>query len=200
MLIFTRMGNKKQDLSNEMNEKTLSEVIIFPKDIEYSFSNGVLALRKGNNKVERKIQSLIKIKIEENKIILSAKKNRRLEKRLLGSIKSHIINLIKGFEEGFIYKLQVVNVHFPMTVSYNKDKNELIVRNFLGERKDRIIKLVDDVDVRINKDIIELESCDIEKAGQAATRIELGTKVSSKDRRVFQDGIFIIEKPGRIYL
>ena len=53
---------------------------------------------------------------------------------------------------------------------------------------------------KIDNQIIEVDSYDIEKAGQVATSIEKGSKVKNKDRRVYQDGIFIIEKPGRTYL
>ena len=133
-------------------------------------------------------------------MILTAKKNRKVERRLIGTFVAHIKNMVLGFKEPFKYRLQVVNVHFPMTVSHDKEKKEIVVKNFLGEKKDRRIPLIDGVTVKVIKDIIEIESADIEKAGQIATRIEKGAHVRNKDRRVYQDGIFIIEKPGRSYL
>jgi large subunit ribosomal protein L6 len=87
-----------------------------------------------------------------------------------------------------------------MNVSHDKAENVLVVKNFLGEKVDRRIKLVEGVDVKVDKEIIELESHDREKAGQCAANIEKGTRVRNKDRRVFQDGIFIIEKPGRRFM
>jgi len=96
--------------------------------------------------------------------------------------------------------LKIANVHFPMAVSHDKAANELVVRNFLGEKKDRRIKLIQGVDVNVDGDSIELQGIDIEKTGQCAANIEKGTKVRNKDRRIFQDGIFIIEKPGRSFM
>ena len=113
---------------------------------------------------------------------------------------AHIKNMIKGLTEGFKYKLQIANVHFPMNVSHDKENNELIIKNFLGEKQDRIVKLIPGVEIKVDKETIEIESFDIEKAGQCAANIEKGAKVRNKDRRIFQDGIFIIEKPGRSFL
>ena len=55
------------------------------------------------------------------------------------------------------------------------------------------------VEVKVDKENIEIKSDNIERAGQSAANIEKGTKVRNKDRRIYQDGIFITEKPGRIF-
>jgi large subunit ribosomal protein L6 len=118
---------------------------------------------------------------------------------MIGTVTAHIKNMIKGLTKKFKYKLQISNVHFPMTVTLDKSKNELVIKNFLGEKKERRIKIAKEVEVKVNKEEIEIESISIEKAGQCAANIEKGTKVRNKDRRIFQDGIFITEKPGRIF-
>ena len=87
-----------------------------------------------------------------------------------------------------------------MNVSLDKEKNQLIIKNFNGEKIDRIIKLVPGVEIKVGKEIIEISSPDIELAGQCAANIEKGSKVKGKDRRIYQDGIYIIEKPGRKFL
>jgi len=178
----------------------LIEEIEIPEGLSAEIDENMLTIRKGDKENKRKINTLIEVKIEGNRIILSCKRNKKTERKMFGTNKAHIRNMIKGLTEGFTYKLAIANVHFPMNVSFDKGKNSLIVKNFLGERKDRIIKLVDGPEVRVNKDIIEITYHDIEKAGDCATKIEKGTKVRNKDRRIYQDGIFITEKPGRIYL
>lgn len=187
-------------IKSERNEKKLLEEIEIPEAVEAKYENDILYLKKNDKKLERKIHPLINIKIDRNKIIISARRNRRMERKMFGTTIAHVKNMINGFLENFKYRLQIVNVHFPMSVSFDKDKNELIVKNFLGEKKERRIKLIENVNVKITKDIIELDSFDIEKAGLVAAKIENGTKVRNKDRRVYQDGIYLIEKPGRSYL
>ncbi len=192
MRIFSKMEMKK-------NNQLLEEIEI-PNGISASVEDKKIVMRKGSEEISRNLSPKMKIEIKGNKIIVSSERTTRKEKKVFGSIKAHIRNMINGFEKKFKYRLQVASVHFPMTLNHDKNTGELVIKNFLGEKKDRRIKILPGVDVKINKDIIELESSDIEKAGQTATNIEKGTKVRFRDRRVFQDGVFIIEKPGRSYL
>ena len=178
----------------------LYEEIEIPEGITANIEDYELIMKKDSDELKRKLNLLVNIKLEGNKIIFESKKASKREKKIFGTMKAHFNNMIKGLTEKFKYKLQTANVHFPMTVSVDKGKNVLIIKNFLGEKTDRIIKLVPGVDVKIDKDIIEIESIDIEKAGQCAANIEKGAKVKDKDRRIYQDGIYIIEKPGRTFL
>jgi len=178
----------------------LREEIEIPAEITANIEYHELIMKKDSDELKRKLNLLVDIKVEGNKIILESKKASKREKKLFGTMKAHVKNMVKGLTEKFKYKLQIANVHFPMTVSHDKEKNLLIIKNFLGEKTDRIVKLVPGVDIKINKDIIEIEGIDIEKAGQCAANIEKGARVKNKDRRIYQDGIYIIEKPGRKFL
>tara|TARA_Y100000310_G_scaffold122529_1_gene121235 strand:- start:5332 stop:5883 length:552 start_codon:yes stop_codon:yes gene_type:complete len=182
-----------------MIKKDLREEIEILEGINTSIENNEIIMKNDNGELKRKISPMVKTEIKDNKITLEVEKSNKNQKKMFGTMKAHIKNMIKGLTEKFQYKLQVANVHFPMTAEHDKDKNELVIKNFLGEKQDRRIKLVEGVDIKIDKEIIELESIDIEKAGQCAANIEKGAKVRDKDRRIFQDGIFITEKPGRTF-
>ena len=192
----------------EAEGKGLKEEISIPEGMGAELVEGFLIVKKdgapagvpSEGKIKRKINAMVDVKVSEGKIVLSCSRSRKTERKIFGTMKAHVRNMIKGLDEGFKYRLQISNVHFPMNVSHDKANNILVVKNFLGEKVDRRIKLVEGVDVKVDKEIIELESFDREKAGQCAANIEKGTRVRNKDRRVFQDGIFIIEKPNRRFL
>ena len=56
----------------------------------------------------------------------------------------------------------------------------------------------ENVNVKIEGDVIVIESTDKEAAGKTATNIEQLTRITDKDRRIFQDGIYVIEKSGKV--
>ncbi|MBR9705522.1 50S ribosomal protein L6 [Candidatus Pacearchaeota archaeon] len=186
-------------MAEKNNQKDLREEIEVPEGMSARIEDNVLIIKKDSEELIRKINAKVATKVEGNKIILEAKQATKNKKKMFGTMKAHIKNMITGLSEKFKYKLEVANVHFPMNVSLDKEANILVVKNFLGERKDRRIKLVDGVEVKIDKNVIEIIGSDIEKAGQCAANIEKGTKVRNKDRRIFQDGIFIVDKPRRSF-
>jgi len=180
--------------------KGLQEEIMLPAGVNATFHDHELHLNKSGTDVVRVIHPFIDITLHEGKLMLHTKRERKVERRLMGTYAAHIKNMIAGLESAFVYKLKVATVHFPMSVSYDNKTHELVVKNFLGEKTDRRITLVPGVTVTVKGEDIELKSADIEKAGNVATQIEKGTRVRNKDRRIYQDGIFIVEKPGRTYL
>ncbi|MFH1331971.1 MAG: 50S ribosomal protein L6 [archaeon] len=174
----------------------INQKIKIPENITVEIVNGLIKIKGKNGEVERTLSDRnVKIAVEEGNIVLSSKKPTKREKRMIGTFKAHIKNMIKGVEEGYTYKLKVASSHFPITV--NLEGKELVVKNFLGEKIPRRCKIPEGVNVKVDGSIITVESLDIEKAGRTASLIELATRITKRDRRVFQDGVYITQKPGR---
>ena len=66
--------------------------------------------------------------------------------------------------------MKICSGHFPMNVAYNDGR--ITVKNFLGEKTPREIKITPDVQVKIEGDKILIEGTDKEAVGQAAGSIE----------------------------
>lgn len=117
---------------------------------------------------------------------------RKKEAAIVGTVCSHIQNMITGVTKGFTYKLKVVYSHFPISVKVRE--NTVAIENFTGERSSRIAKIMGDTQVIAKGEDIIVQGIDIEKVSQTAANIEKATKVKKKDPRVFLDGIYVYEK------
>ena len=137
----------------------------------------------------------VNIQKKDSDITIAPSKNTAKLKAVVGSFAAHINNMIRGVQEPFIYKLKICSSHFPMTVKIQG--NEVQVVNFLGEKKPRKANISPEVKVKVEGDIITVEGNDIELAGQTAAKIEQLTRITKRDRRIFQDGVYIIEKAGK---
>ena len=82
-------------------------------------------------------------------------------------------------------------------VSVTVDDDEVVIENFLGETAPRRTEVHGDTDVEVSEEQVTLQGPDIEAVGQTAADIEQLTRVQEKDVRVFQDGVYITDKPNR---
>ena len=180
----------------KMRLDLIEKTIKIPEGVESNLDGNILKIKGPKGEVQRTIKApKVDISIKENTIRLQAKKATRKEKMLIGTFTAHINNLIKGAQEGFLYKLKICSGHFPMQVVISG--NEVIINNFLGEKIPRKSLIFEGVDVKIDNDIITVEGIDIEKTAQTAANIEQATRIRNKDRRVFQDGCYLISKGNK---
>ena len=118
--------------------------------------------------------------------------NRKKAKRMANTFRAHIENMIIGVTDGFEYQLKICSGHFPMNVS--KEGNKIVIKNFLGEKVPREANILDGVEANIEQEVITIKGISIESVGQTAANLEQSTKIKNRDRRRFQDGIFITSK------
>ncbi len=167
-----------------------------PDGVKITIEGRMVTVEGPKGKVSRLFHyKNVQLKQEGNVFVLFVKNARQRDKVMIGTYKAHIANMVRGVTEGIVYKLKIHSTHFPMTVTYSN--NVLTVKNFFGEKHPRTLKIDRDVDIKINGDVIEVSSVDIEQAGIVAEKIEQLTRITNRDRRVFQDGIFIFEKAGK---
>jgi len=177
-----------------MKQDLLAKIEI-PEGVEVEMKESMLIIKSGERKLERKFNpENILIKKKDGNIILESKKATKRESKMLHTIKAHINNMISGVQEDFEYTLEIAHSHFPMNVNIDESKNKMIIKNFIGEKKERNVNLIEGASVEVKGNLITVKSPDKEIAGQTAANIEKATHIRKKDRRKFQDGIYIIQK------
>merc|ERR1719272_1907188 len=76
----------------------------------------------------------------------------RAQKSCLRTVTSHIENMIKGVTQGYKYKMRLVYAHFPINVKVVDDGHTVELRNFLGQKFVRVVKLHEGVSIAISED------------------------------------------------
>lgn len=113
---------------------------------------------------------------------------------------SHINNLFGGVLQGYRYKMRCVYAHFPINCTIEQGPHRIEIRNFLGEKRPRIVNMLEGVTITRDKDVKDqyiLEGNDIENVSRSCALIYQSCLVKKKDIRKFLDGIYVSSK-GRI--
>ncbi len=137
----------------------------------------------------------IRIKKADSEIVIETDKQRREQLAMLGTFESHLKNMITGITKGYEYKMKVVYSHFPIQIK--AEGNQLLIGNFLGEKKTRKANILGNTKVTIKGDQVIINGINKEEVGQTTANIQQATKIRRFDPRVFQDGVYLVERSGR---
>jgi large subunit ribosomal protein L6 len=171
----------------------ISKTIQVPDDVTISLEGKKLSVNGAKGSLTRDFSHApITIEDEGKTIRIWAKWPRKKEAALVGTIYSHINNMITGVTKGYSYKLKIVFSHFPISVKM-QDKT-VVIENFTGERRPRRVKVVGDVKIKIEAEDVIIQGTNLEDVSQTAANIEQATRVRRKDPRVFLDGIYVYER------
>ena len=170
----------------------ITEEIDIPEGVDVTLGDDV-TIKGPQGEVSRKFTyPNISMKKEDNKIILETNFPKKKDKSMVGTTRAHISNMITGVTDGFTYHMKIVFAHFPMTVKVSGDK--VNIDNFLGERHTRTAKIVGTAKVNVKGDEVTVTGINKEDVGQTMANLEQATKIKGRDPRVFQDGIYLVDK------
>ena len=180
-----------------MKAEELKDSVTIPEGVIVTVDRYTATAKGEKGEVSRKFPSKqISMEVKDAELVFVAKKATLREKKLMNTFKAHAANMFRGVTEGHTYKLKICSGHFPMNVSV-KD-NQFEVKNFIGESVPRTMPITEGADVKIEGDRITVTGIDKELVAQVAGRIENLTRRPGFDSRIFQDGIYLTEKDGKV--
>ena len=172
--------------------ETLKSVEV-PEGVDVKIKGRVVTINGEKGELTRDFSHApISIQLDGKKIIVQASWPRKKEAALVGTVSSHVQNMITGVTKGFTYKLKIVFSHFPISVKVRE--KTVVIENFTGERSPRTAKIMGDTKVIVKEEDVIVQGTSIEDVSQTAANIEKATKVKKKDPRVFLDGIYVYER------
>ena len=173
-----------------MNRTTID----IPEDVSAETDRFDLTVEGPNGSVTRRLwYPDVSVSVDGDTVVVESDATDAKTNATLGTFESHIRNMVHGVTDGWEYRMEVYYAHFPMQV--NVECGDVVIENFLGERAPRRAPIHGDTDVEVDGETIVLSGPDKEAVGQTAADIEQLTKVKGKDTRVFQDGVYITDKP-----
>jgi large subunit ribosomal protein L6 len=125
-------------------------------------------------------------------VTIATESTRKEITAMVGTFEAHTKNMIRGVSEGFEYRMKVVYSHFPIQLKLQG--NRLEIANFLGEKKARYARIENGVTAKVANDEVILTGIDRELLGTSAANIEHATRIRDRDPRVFQDGIYMVQR------
>jgi len=171
----------------------ISRIVPIPDGVVVNIEGHKITVRGSKETLNRDFtHAAVSIETDGKTVRIYAKWPRKKEASLVGTIESHIKNMITGVTKGFTYKMKIVFSHFPITVKV-QDK-AVFVENFTGERRARKAKILGDVKVKLEPEDIIIQGANLEDVSQTAANIERMTRVTNKDPRVFLDGLYVYER------
>jgi len=175
----------------------IESTIAIPDGVSVTMNGNTVKVKGPRGELSRNFAypSVI-VAIGGGKISVSSEYPRTKDKAMVGTFNAHLKNMIKGVTEGFTYSLKIVFSHFPMKVAVKDGRVE--INNYMGGRDPRYADIVGGCKVKINGSDVTVEGNSIEACGQTAANIEKATSRPGFDKRIFQDGIYIVQKSHRV--
>ncbi|UIP01015.1 50S ribosomal protein L6 [Halobaculum sp. CBA1158] len=175
-----------------MTERTIE----LPEDVSADLDHLDLTIEGPNGSVTRRLwYPDVSVSVADDAVVLEYPDDAdRQTNATVGTFESHVDNMIHGVTEGWEYGMEVFYAHFPMDVTVEGD--EVVITNFLGETAPRRAEIRGDTDVQIDGEELTLSGPSKEDVGQTAASVEQLTRVTDKDTRVFQDGVYITRTPS----
>jgi large subunit ribosomal protein L6 len=140
----------------------------------------------------------VNVVVADGEVVVSCEYPRIKDKAMVGTFHAHVRNMFRGVTEGYTYQLKIVFNHFPLKVAVNKKEKRVEVNNYMGGHATRYANIIGDVDVKIAGSDVTVTGINIEDVGQTAANIERSTMRGGFDKRVFEDGIYIVHKSHKV--
>lgn len=172
---------------------TATRTVKLPSGVKAKLANNQITITGPKGELVRNVRfPSITLTIKDDEVVIASEASRKEILAMVGTLEAHIKNMAKGVTQGFEYRMKVVYNHFPIQLKLQGSKLE--IANFLGEKKARYARIEPGVTAKVGSDEVILTGINRELVGTSAANIEHATRIRNRDPRVFQDGIYIVEK------
>ena len=171
-----------------------ARIVEVPQGVEATVEGSYVKVKTPEGEISKEFTSNeVEISKEGGNIVILPVMKRKSADAKAKTAESIIRAMIEGGKgKVYVYNLEIVYSHFPVTVAVKGGKVE--INNLRGGKEVKIAKIIGHAKVEVKGKNVIVKSNDKQAAGQTAANIENATRITHADRRTFQDGIYITEK------
>ncbi|MCQ2085859.1 MAG: 50S ribosomal protein L6 [archaeon] len=175
----------------------IESTIAVPEGVHVSMKDSTIRVKGPKGELSRNFtHPTVSVVAEKDSVVVGCEYPNIREKAMVGTFCAHVRNMIRGVTEGYTYTLKIVFSHFPMKAAVKGNKIE--ISNYMGGHSLRYADIISGCKVKISGSDVTVEGCDIEAVGQTSANLERATSRRGFDKRVFQDGIYIVHKSHKV--
>jgi large subunit ribosomal protein L6 len=142
------------------------QIIKIPNGVTADIKDGVVLVHGPKGDLSRPVHSVVRVNVEGDQVTVDVlNEEDKVERSLWGTYASHIKNMVTGVSEGFKKQLEVNGVGYRVAMQGTDLKLEV------GYSHPVIYKMPKGISASVEKNVITLESADIEMLGQVAAEI-----------------------------
>jgi len=161
--------------------------IEIPKDVEIKLDKNFIVAKGPKGELKQKIQADVNVQINNNQIIVQSD-----NPALWGLARTLMSNMIEGIVSGFSKQLEIVGIGYSGQVKDNK----LIMK--LGFSHPIEIDVPNGIEIKVEKNIINIAGIDKQLVGQVAAKIrDIKKPEPYKGKGIRYVGEIIKLKPGK---
>jgi len=136
-----------------MKEINSFQLVTIPEGLDATVKSRTVTIKGPRGSLTKSFKHLAVDIYMHNKNTIKVEKWFGKKKQLAAvrTVCSHITNMFKGVTKGYLYKMRAVYAHFPINCAISEGGTLIEVRNFLGEKYIRKVRMSEGVTVENSK-------------------------------------------------
>lgn len=176
------------------------ESLAIPEGVKVTCKSRVVTVEGPRGKLTKNFKYLsiqIQVDSENSKVFVRSWFVNKKLAACVKSVQSQVRNLITGVTKGFEHQMKLAYAHFPINVHIPNDGGSIEIRNYIGEREVRRIKMLPGVKIMKGteaKDLLVVQGNDLDLVSLSCALIQQSCAAKRKDIRKFLDGIYVSDR------
>jgi large subunit ribosomal protein L6 len=142
------------------------QIITIPAGVTVEQKDNILFVKGPKGELKRTLSPVIHVKLDDTTVAVDVEnKEEKGERSLWGTYAAHIKNMIVGVTTGFKKQLEINGVGYKVAMQGRDLKLEV------GYSHSVIYKVPEKVTASVEKNVMTLDSCDVELLGATAAEI-----------------------------